>query len=1392
MIVAWEIPDIAPGPSGHDPLRAFQTGTSMMAFSAGATNLAAGIMAGVVGGIAAVAAAQDPAAFEFQPTKPVPPHGQPWVETPEPDVRTALLWKFVSEADRAAVAEKLLDDGELDDLVADEDALPTAGVAGKGAGGQPPKLIGRAAIQDAAGRFGGGLVLDGQSHAEGSVDFPGLVAREGGFTIDFWFRAAGGNGEPAAGPQTLFLLPSLRGEPLLAVRFEAPGQVVLAVAGADRVTASCPPTADGWHHVAVVADVPRGQPDAATLSLAVDGVTAAARSPDPATGTPWMKGGLARVGAAFTAGGGPGVTGLTGGIDELRVSKGVRLLYPWNLGRLERTRTPDSLELRAPYFKSGAVRTRLRFDGSLEPEPFAGRSWTGKADASHFKPGVQGQALDLSAIDKTGFALKGFDILPDKDGTVEFWFRPLDWHNFYKADFHGTGIKHTWLMTLKAADAPAHAVSKTLDVRLGRAGRDGPVQWQKIHPGTWTHVLCSFKDGRQTVYLNGRPQRLHQAALATRARVYDGGALEKWRERTGGQDVDDTWTLAFTKSPTLVDEFTVFDWGLDADEAWNAYARWLPDAAAAMKPLPLFQTRFDYFAHSWDREEKLVATVGCLPVNGVNPAAADIEIRDAAGAVLSSAEKQSLAEGATAKFTLAKPLPFGRYSVLVRSRDASGKVLAEEKLEYLREQPEWLGNTLGKERTIPAPWTPITVNGESLELVGRRIDLGSNGLPAKIETHGRQILARPIAIRAAGPGGDATLAGEGLTFGETADDRVEWQAALAGAGIKADVDASLEFDGLLYCTVTLAPAAGAEVALDELDIDVPLVAAEATQLLANGGGNDFRNSWIATMLPAGEGSVWRSSDKPYPSFGRADGVTNFMPHIWLGADDVGLYFGAENDKGWTVDGPNPAQEILREKDTVVFRMNVIREATTIPAAGRTFHFLLLPTPAKPEPADWRKQMTTGGVNFGSCDTFGGFEMKTDPADPMQGDDFRLEPRSWEHAAVMSPQCRDKWGRCILYADASYARPGPAFRDYDHDTHAGTGRHAWTPEFEDYVVWAVNEFLERGLIDGIYWDDVSVGNTYSLDSTAYEYAGGKNGRRVGFTALAQRRTNMRLWRLFEAAGREPCIWAHMTVCHEVPLFSFCRYLANGEFTTGVEPYGKRDAMDFWSPERLRVLGSSAKWGTGVMFLSTLPKSLPLGPAAERWAYGQIRTEDALYATSGIQTLSDGLVRKLIKAKLYDGPLRCFPWWEADRVLKLAKPDKAAVLSAVYATPDKAVVFVANFDRDAEHELTVELDPATLFPGRRVTGLEWRDLDPGLEPPQVAVASAAEIAKETKAAANAGIEGQDRPLDEEELGDFLEGTTPHGRAKGRLEMKVEGSKARVTIRPRDYRVLEARPR
>ena len=807
-----------------------------------------------------------------------------------------------------------------------------------------------------------------------------------------------------------------------------------------------------------------------------------------------------------------------------------------------------------------------------------------------------------------------------------------------------------------------------------------------------------------------------------------------------------------------------------------------------MKPLPVFRTDFDYFAHSWHLKEKLHIRLACLPVDQAKPASADCELRNADGEVLLSAEKQALDDTGNTTFILDRPLPFGRYPVTVRSRDAAGAVLKEEKLEYVRETPPWLGNTLGKERTIPKPWTPMKVDGTNIELIGRKITLGKSGLPEQIETNGSEVLKAPIRIKAVGSAGSGFLGGREIQFTEKADDRVAWNSKLEGHGLQADLTTWMEFDGLLYCGVRLSPAGAEETKLDRLEIEFPMNPQFTTQMLANGGGNNFRVSWIANYIPKGEGSVWNSLKKPYPAFTRAHGLTNYMPHIWLGSDEVGLYFGAENDKGWTVGGNQPAQEIFRKDGAVVFRMNVIRAPTTITKEGHRFHFVILPTPAKPEPPDWRKQMTSGGVNFGSCDTFGGFDMKTDPSDPQQGDCFRLEPRSWKHAAEMAPQCRAKWGRCILYSDFSWPSAGPNFKDWNHDLHAGTGRLALFPEQEDYMVWAVNEFLKRGLIDGVYWDDVSVGYTYSLASTAYEYAGSENGRRVGFTALAQRRINMRLWRLFEAAGKEPCIWAHMTVCYEVPMYSFCRYLSNCEFTTGVDYPGKRDAMDMWSVDTLRILGGSAKWGVGYHCLSTLPRAMPDTPAAKQWAYPQQRTETGLYLTNDIMQIPDGLGQVLVRERTFDGPVRAFPWWKADQVVTVGAPEGATVRAAVYGSENRAVVIVANWDREPR-EVTIEVKDGALFPAE--TAVAWRDLDPGLKPPEAAVASGEEIAKATNVVGAATLEEKEE-FDEEALLNDLEGTSKQDRDLLELQLRTEGNKARIIIRARDYRVMEVKPK
>lgn len=1306
------------------------------------------IPTGLAGLLAAGALAYD------SPTAqgPIPRHSCPWIETTRPDLQTLFLWKLSSDKDRQAEVSTALDKGDIGTLLENETGFQDMGRAKEG---PAPRLQGGARAVPDVGRFGGGLVLEGSGFAEGSADLRGLLKAEGGFTLDLWFK-------PTA-PGNLCVLNDTRGQPLLVVALGADQRVTLTFDGQERLAVPVEPAGDAWHHLAVTL---RGAGD--QLTLTVDGQTTAAVQPA------WLRGLAARLGSQVIIG-----SGFRGVMDEVRLSKGVKYLYPWNLGGQERTRRREDLELRPPFFKGSQVLTRFRFDSDLKPDVFAGLSWTGRTEAAQFVPGVQGQALDLSRIGQAGFEIAGSDFLPERNGTIEFWFRPLDWNNFYVGEYDGRDVGHQLLMTFRAPGEADYQASKNIEVVKGRSWQiahqrraDGSsaVAWAQVHPGTWTHVLITLADnGAQTVYLNGRQQKFHQLGLVLR-----GAAFKAWQDKTGGEAAKDRRRWTFVASPTLVDELSVFGWAMNAEEAWNAYARWLPDAAAQMKPLPVFRVDFDYFAHSWDMKEKLQIHLACLPVGDTKPASADCELRDEKGAVLLAAQKQPLDETSNATFTLDRALPFGRYPVVVRSRDAAGAVLKEQKQEYVREQPAWFGNTLGKDRTVPKPWTPVVVDGRTLRLVGREIELGANGLPARLVTLQQPVLAAPVTVRA----GTAELTGQGPTFTETAPDRVAWKCALAGGGLTADLEAWMEFDGLLYCAITLKPAGGAETTVEDLKIDVPMVSSAATQLLANGGGKDFRNSWIAKYVPQGTGSVWNSLDKPYPSFVRAFEVSNFMPHIWLGNDAVGLYFGAENDQGWTVDGPKPAQEILREGDRVVFRMNILREPTPIPTAGRRFHFVLLPTPAKPEPPDWRKQML-GKVNFTAVDQFSGFSLKTDPSDPENGDSFRLEPRSWEYAAEAAPKCRTKNradGFCILYADASWPGLGPAFRDWRHNMWADTGKLAWTPEFEDYAVWAINEYLQRGLIDGVYWDDVSVGSTLLLRGGAYEYAGSPKGRRVGFTALAQRRVNLRLWRLFEAAGKEPCIWAHMTACYEVPLFSFCRYLSNCEFVTGVNFPGRRDAMDMWSADTLRILGGSAKWGTGYSNLSTLPRQLPVSAAAKQWSYPQQRTETGLYLTSDTMGPADGLGQVLVKEKVFDGPVRAYPWWKANEVLKVTAPTNAQPLAIVYALAGRAVVIVANRDRGSEHEFALELDVAKLFPG--ASGVTWRDLDPGLKPPPAVAATTKEI-KETAA-----------QMDDAALGDLLEGTTPEGRTEKRLALRVEGNTARVVVRPRDYRILEAR--
>lgn len=1333
----------------------------------------------------------------------IPPHDRPWIETKKPGLDTVVLWKFRSKGEEESLEEDALEEDLFEEEVADEskDEMDVAQLPGA-RDALVPRLKGGTQIGK-SGRFGGGLVMDGAGRARAEdLNLKGILLGDKGLTVDLWVRP---DGDPAPGkPERILSIPTADGNDALGLTWDSGGRITVVWRGEKKFLHSAVCLPGHWFHLALTLTSTGAlagvnldlQMVWTSLRLDVNGLSFKADRPE------WLNGEsddpvIARrrcfgktVGSSIAVGECIGASGFRGTVDEVRLRRRARYFYSWDLGWQEAARNESPLPLGGEFFKSGRVVTHFGFDGSLKPEAFAGFGLEGidSADKSHFVPGLKGQALDLSHIDKTNFAMRGYSTVPET-GTMEFWLRPKDWHNFYQGEYHGTDVKYQWLMTLIAEKALYNSATKNIEVFQGRSGQVGKVQWDKIHPGTWTHVLFSINQGGSTVYVNGRKQKLWQAGLVTRGHPHSRDAHKLWLERTGGNE-DGSYRLKFVPSATLIDEFSVYSWPMDADEAWNAYARWLPQDRVSMQPLPAFGLTFDYFAHSWSMKERLVVKLACLAVKGVKPSTADLEIYKPDGQPLHLEKGLTLDETGSATVTVTQPLDFGSYQVKVRSYGKAGEVLKEKEETWKRERPAWIGNTLGKERTVPRPWLPIAVNGTELRVSGRVITLGENGLPQQIKTLGREVLAGPVTMSWQMEESTGQPGISGLNFTEKTEDRVAWQTAMTGAGLKANLSAWMEFDGLIYTTIELRAENG-KAEIKKLTVDVPIRKDAATQFIANGGGGNFRAGVIYNEIPTGNWN-WNSATQPYPAFERALRGGNYLPQVWIGNDDMGLNFCGENDSGWTVDDKLPAQEVMSDARSTIYRMNIISKRVTVDGTGRRFHFILLPTPAKPEPDGWRRDLNVGGVNFATVDTFGGFDMKTDPRDPLPNDSFLLEPRSWEYAAEMSNQCRAKGGQTILYTDASWPGLGPNFQDWRHDLWAGAGRIAWTPEYEDYFVWAINEYLQRGLIDGIYIDDVSVGRTLSLASTAYEFSGSESGRRQGFTVMGQRRALLRLWRLFQAKGMEPKIWLHMTYCYELPMFSFAKYLLNGEIFSGITPWGKRDVMDCWSPTALRILGGSPKWGIGMEFKSILDSlnTVPLPRVAEA-TYPHARAQTAAFVTSDAglgQGLANSLVQKLMPTGFFSPEIKVTPWWKVSSLLELKSPEGSKVTAAVYSLPDRAFIFISNHDHKV-HEVTLNIKPETLFPGK--TEIAWRDLDPGLKPPASSVASKEDIAQVSNPQEGVGSLEQKEEVTEETLLNELEGTTQEDRELAGLKLRTENSTSTVIVRARDYRVLEARP-
>ncbi|MCG3147172.1 MAG: hypothetical protein PCFJNLEI_00609 [Verrucomicrobiae bacterium] len=1025
--------------------------------------------------------------------------------------------------------------------------------------------------------------------------------------------------------------------------------------------------------------------------------------------------------------------GLVGRIDAVRLTAG---MYPFY--ELEETAqfTTHPLEKSPPYF---VFRRPLVVEAPFDDGTAAG---------------VRGRALDLGTVGKDGLVIG--NQFPLQRGSVEFWVMPQDWENLFTAKLSPSEVP--WLPILRYGPA-----LRTLSLAQGKFSLDTGAKLATVpfRPGKWTHVLCSWNAGAVAVYLDGRPQPLAQVSFAGNAPAKEG--VE--------------YALTLLPSNTLIDELRVYPWALTGLEAANAYHRFFTNPAEPLTAMPFVQANpsYDYY------RKYLHVGASCLPIDNIEPTKVTIRIFHRGGEKLiwtglDIPLNASLQGGSGVPCDL----EFGEYPIEVDALAADGRVLKTLKTAYRREKPVWWQNELGKNRPVPKPWTPVQVAGPAATVWSGTVQLAPGGLPVW------ETLAGPPQLRAKIAGQDEVLTGTAGTFGADAT----WTNTLTGGGVSATVTGSVEYDGLIKCAVTL----NEPTKLEALTLDFPLKPEMAAQLIVNGGGHKFRASWNVQMVGEKPGLHWNSRTGRPGHKGVAFG--NFCPIVWLGNDERGVCFFGENDQGWTPNGNVAAQEVIRTNDTVVYRMNIISQPVTN-NAPRTFTFYVQPTPTKPLPEGWRGY-NRGGFN-GSNAVYEAIDAFVSPTLTIPsntsyhaGITFKLEPTDCESAAFNAKAIRAKFGKSnpvIFYIDASWPQLGPSMGEYREGLF-WTGRLTWSREVEDYMVWVINEYLRRGIIDGIYIDDTSLGSTRALYSTAYVMPNGAT--QPGFSTMGFRRFLQRVWVLFEQYGKQPHIVPHMTYCFEIPALSFASAVVNGE-DRDIYPFATHSFIDSWSAAEVRIMGSSPKWGfinfwkPGVYTKPTWPPDPKIPP----WMHWQSRAMHALmiphdYWYLWVYPTSRTIEGPLVKFGIADPAVRFIPYWKLDGV---AAATGNSILLSVYTKKDRALLIVSNLSKQ-EEDVTVTVDPQKLFGRVPKTEVQWKDVDSSLIGPEGTVATKADLNKINLE--DHGINDLTGPslrkLEDSAVGDFLQGDSPREKQQKHLALRVENGAVKLVVRKQDFRLLE----